>query len=358
MNSSRHWLRLLRGSGGLPRGTWPRVAAVTAVSPLMSPLRLAERVRYGRLIDETRIEKPPIFIVGHWRTGTTLLHNMMCQDPAFGFVSLYQTLVPSSCLMGQRLLRPVLGGFVPDRRPMDNMALALDLPQEEEYAVCNLCDQSFYAGWTFPKRMRELFHKYVLMDGLPEHELRAWKEVYLSVVKKATRLAGGRPLVLKNPVNTARIPLLLELFPGAKFVHVRRNPYEVYRSTQKLHRSIIDLVGLQLLSDLEIEDNVLYFYQRLMQRFFDQQHLVPHGHITEIRYEDLERQPVLELARIYAELDLPGWATARPRVEAHIATQAQYEKNRHSLSPQDAARIQHEWQFALDRWGYAAPETA
>jgi hypothetical protein len=36
-----------------------------------------------------------------------------------------------------------------------------------------------------------------------------------------------KPLLIKSPVHTARIPLLLRLFPKAKFIYMHRNPYEV-----------------------------------------------------------------------------------------------------------------------------------
>jgi len=37
-------------------------------------------------------------------------------------------------------------------------------------------------------------------------------------------------LLLKSPVHTARIKLLLKLFPDAQFVYIHRNPYDVFRS--------------------------------------------------------------------------------------------------------------------------------
>jgi len=356
MNSSRHWVRLLR-AGGVDGGHRLRAAAITSASPLWAPLRLAERVRYGRRVHRTAITHPPVFIIGHWRTGTTLVHYLMSQDPNFGFVPLFQTLAPASFLAGRRILRPLMAGLVPKKRPMDDMDLALDLPQEEEYALCNLCPYSFYVGWYFPKRMRELFQKYVLFDGVSGSVVSDWQSVYLSVLKKATWSAGGKPLLLKNPANTARIPQLLDLFPDARFIHVYRDPYVVYKSTQHFHRTVIDLIGLQKLDDGEIRENVLLFYRQLMERFFEDRRRIPGGRLAEIRYEDLERQPAAELERVYTELSLPGWDRARPRVEAYLATQKHYAKNHYALRPEDTARVEHEWAGPLRRWGYHRNET-
>lgn len=355
MNSFRHWIRLLRAGGGVDEGSRFRATAITSASPLWAPLRLAERVRYGRRVAATEITQPPVFIIGHWRTGATFLHYMMSQDPNFGFVPLLQTLAPATFLTGRRTLRPLMAGLVPKKRPMDDMDLSLDLPQEEEYAVCNCCPHSFYVGWYFPKRMRELFGRYVLFDGVSDEVVNEWKTAYLSVLKKATWHANGKPLVLKNPVNTARIRLLLELFPEAKFIHVYRDPYLVYKSTQLLHRVVLDLVGLQKLSDDEIKENVLLFFRKLMERFFKDQRLIPKGHLVQVRYEDLEKRPVAELERVYAELSLPGWNHARPRVQAYVATQSGYAKNDHKLTHEDVARVGQEWAFAIDLWAYTLP---
>ena len=32
--------------------------------------------------NKSKIDQPPVFIIGHWRSGTTMLHELMIQDPA------------------------------------------------------------------------------------------------------------------------------------------------------------------------------------------------------------------------------------------------------------------------------------
>lgn len=355
MNSFGHWVHLLRANNGVDRDNFLRVMAISAASVAWSPLRLAEDFLYGKRIAQTEISAPPIFIIGHWRTGTTLVHYLMSQDPNLGSISLFQTLAPASYLIGRHFLRPLMARFVPKTRPMDNMALGLDLPQEEEYALCNLTACSLYTGWYFPRRMQRLFREYGLFEGVPAAVVDGWKEVYTELLKKATYHAGGNRLILKNPVNTARIRYLLELFPEAKFIHVYRNPYHVYKSTQLLHRSAIDGVGLQQLTDAEIEENVLILYRQMMERFFEDRNLIPRQNLAEVRFEDLEREPVAELRRIYGELALPGWEKAGDKVEAYAAGLQGYVKNSFSLEQKDVARIRDCWGFAIDHWGYAVP---
>jgi omega-hydroxy-beta-dihydromenaquinone-9 sulfotransferase len=354
INSFRHWLNVVRASGGVDSKYIGRALFTTFVSPLFSLARLRDRV-YTKKIEAQEIEEPPIFIIGHWRTGTTLLHNLMSQDPRLAFTSVLQAMVPGSYLAKPSILPLILHRFMPGKRPMDNMDLSISLPQEEEFAVCHLSPYSMYLGWYFPRRCKELFAKYVLFQGVTEHEIEAWKEIYMGIIKKASFHSGGKRLVLKNPVNTGRLKMLAELFPGAKFVHIYRDPYVVFKSTQKLHRSLIDHVALQEFSGAEIEENVLLFYREIMNRYFVEKELIPGGCLTEVKFEDLERQPMVELERIYADLGLTGWDAICAPVEAYLAKQKNYRKNEFSITDSDIAKVEANWTFAIDRWGYRRP---
>lgn len=354
--SFRHWRRLLRASGGIDARHRARAALITALSPLTAPIRFIERVLYEKHVSEIEITEPPVFIVGHWRTGTTHLHNLMTQDPTLAFVSTFHTLAPASYLAGHRTLRPLMALTMPDQRPMDSLALGADLPQEEEFAMCNLCPHSLYVGWYFPRQMRELFRKYVLFENVSESAISEWRETYLGVLKKATFSARGKRLVLKNPVNTGRIKRLLELFPDAKFIHIYRDPYVVFKSTQRFHRAVLSWIGLQDITEEEIEENVLLFFRDMMGRFFEERGLIPQQNFAEVRFEVMEKHPLDELARVYDELHLPGWEQAQGPVERYLAGQAGYKKHPVSVTAQDAAKVEKHWGFALERWGYERPQ--
>ena len=352
MNSFRHLFRVLRSSGGVDAGRLLEAASIMASSPFSAPLRMVERLWYGTRLNAIEINHPPVFIVGHWRTGSTYLHNLMCCNPQFAFVRTFQTLAPASYLVGRKTLQPLVARYLPAKRQMDDMDLSVDLPQEEEFAVCNLSPHSFYLAWYFPKRMRELFRKYVLFDDLSDQSKREWREAYLGILKKATYRGGGRRLILKNPVNTGRIAALLELFPDAKFIHLYRDPYHIFSSTRRFHRATLDIVAFQNTTDAEIDDNILVFFHDMMKRFLEQKYLIPEGHLSEVRYEDLDEDPVREVERIYRELDLPAWDEALPRMKQYLADHAGYQKNPFAVSQSDIKRVEDHWGFALDAWGY------
>lgn len=314
-----------------------------------------ERITYGQQVKNTVIERDPVFVLGHWRSGTTLLEELLGRDPQFGHVTLFQTLAPGSCLVGQKTLKPLLALRAPHTRPMDNVRLKMDYPQEEEFAVVHQCDASFYAGWYFPRAMPELFKKYALMEGLNADELETWRANYVEILRKATIYSEGKRLVLKNPVNTARIRAVLDLFPNAKFIHIVRNPYDVYESTLHLHRSVLALTSLQDIEEDQIRQNVLNFYAAMMRAYLDQKDLIPAGNLTEVRFEELEAAPLEILEDAYQAVDLPGWTGARPGMERYLETRRGFQKNEYRMGEEDMRAVERHWQFALDAWGYGRP---
>jgi hypothetical protein len=353
--SFRNWLGLLRENGGIDRQFFLRTAYVTLMTAALLPLRLAQRALFGRRIRATALADDPVFILGHYRSGTTYLMNLLVQDRQWGFVSTTQAVVPGAFLLG-RGVRFLLGLFLPDKRPMDDMAQSPTLPEEPEHAIGNLSPYCFYHGLCFPRRMMHYFERWALLDGASERELADWRSVYLQVLQAATLASGGRRLVVKNPPDTARLETLLEMFPRARFVHLYRNPFVMYPSIKNFYGATIRDWQLQEISGEALHENILVSYKALMDRYEQTKHLVPAGHLLEIRFEDLERDAVGVLATIYRELGLPGFETAEPAFRAYVASQSRYRKNRYRLTPETVREIEDRWRDQIERWGYEPPD--
>jgi hypothetical protein len=331
----------------------PRALLVLLTSAGSVPLRLWETIRYGKRIRQVRILQAPVFVIGHWRSGTTHLHNLMSQDPALAYLSMYQAMVPNCSLVGERWLKPLLARIVPAKRPMDNMVWPMDAPQEEEIPLAKLTPYSFYVRFLFPLKSAHLFRKYVLLQGAAPVVAAELKRKYYRLLQVATLHAGGKRLVLKNPVNTARVRMLLELFPDAKFIHVYRCPYDVFASTAHLHQRMLPITTLQKIRVDRSADAILSLYEDMMRRYFADRAIIPAGNLVEVRFEDLERDPIGELRRVYETLNLPGYAQAEPALQAYLASQRNYRKNRLELSVEDRRRVDERWAFAFTEFGYA-----
>jgi hypothetical protein len=329
-----------------------RLLLIITSSLCSQPLRWWETIQYGQSIAQTRIDLPPIFIIGHWRSGTTHLHNLLTQDATFGYLSMYQAIVPECSLVGQGWLESLLSEIVPEKRPMDNMIWPVHAPQEEEFPLAKMMPHAFYVSFLFPSKMKQLFHRYVLMQGASPQAIAEFKQSYRKMLQIATIHAGGKQLILKNPVNTARIRILLELFPDAKFIHIYRSPYDVFASAQHLHRQLLSITTLQMINPQNAEDTVLTLYEEMMRTYFADRSLIPDQNLVEVRYEDLERDPLNELQRIYQSLHWLGYSEAVPAFQAYLTSQQSYRKNRNTLSPADRKQVEERWGFALQELGY------
>jgi len=355
LGSFRSWLKLLWESQGIDVRFIPRALFVSLATFLTSPLRLYERMRYDRVLRDVAIHPSPVFIVGHWRTGTTHLHNLMCQDSDLGYVSTFQAIAPGLCLVGEKRIKPVLGRKAQRDHPtrlIDNIPLLFDAPQEEEFAVANLSPYSFIHAFSFPRRAPDFFQRYVLLRGLTETALAEWTAIYLTILRKATLSTGGKRLVLKNPANGGRIRTLLNLFPDAKFIDMYRNPYDLFVSTRNVWRTVLPRSQLQGISSDQIEAYVLRFFSQLVQNLLVEKALIPPGHLVEVRFEDLEVAPLAEVRKVYEGLGLPGFAEAEPAFRAYLASVADYQKNAYKLNDEIIAKVNRHWQFAFDEWGY------
>ncbi|MEM7201179.1 MAG: sulfotransferase [Planctomycetota bacterium] len=334
----------------------PRFAArmllVAATSLAGTPLRLWERVVHGRRIAGVRVPDP-VFIIGHWRSGTTHLHNLMSLNPEFGYVSNFQATVPDFSLVGPRWLKPILQRVVPQKRPMDNMTWPMDAPQEEEIPLAKMMPFSFYTQFLFPRQTLRLFRQYVLRRGAPSGLDREFERAYYRVLQIATLHSRGKRLMLKNPVNTARIPQILALFPNAKFVHIHRAPHEVFASTANLRGKLLPITTLQKLGDHDPTETILALYEDLMRRYLTDRERIPAGNLVEVRFDDLEREPIETVRQIHKALDLPGLTGTEPRLRDYCDAQRSYRKNRLALPVGVRQRVEARWAFAFEAFGYA-----
>lgn len=353
------WMRVLRRSGGIDRPYIPRAAFVTFTTLLTSPLRFWEWARYGRKIRGTAIHPALVFIIGHWRSGTTYLHHLLCQDENLGCLTTFQAMAPGFCLIGDGAIKRFIAKQAKARYPtrlIDNIPLAFDAPQEDEFALANLAPYSFIHTFSFPRQAQGLFDRCVLFDGLSKAARSQWIATYLTLLRKATLANRGKRLVVKNCAHTARIPMLLELFPAARFIHIYRNPYEVFLSTLHMHRTVLPRSQLQKIEPDQVETCVLRFYDQLMRRFLADRSLIPAGHLVEIRFEDLEASPLSQLRQVYDRLGLPGFAAAEPRFRSYIDAVATYRKNVYELGGHVIATVNQHWSYAFDQWGYIRVE--
>jgi len=353
--STKKWIKLLNKNGGVDRKYLKRGVFITFSSIFTAPARMLFKIKYDSKINNTKIKHPPVIIVGHWRSGTTYLHELLSYDPQFCSVTLWNTLLPDSFL----ILEPIkkfLSNFLPKKRPMDEIRVDIDGPYEEEAAIAVFSPWSFFHCLHFARNAEEQYLKSIHFKGLTNEEIEKWKKDYEKFMKTITYVNNGKRLLLKNPANTSRITMLLDLFPEANFIHIYRNPYKVYLSTVKMRNNVLDKLALQNASKEEIEKQVIENYKRLMKSYFEQEKQIPKEKIVDVRYEDLVSNPIKQVKKIYSKLKLPGLNDALPGMKKYLERQKDYKTNVYTIDKKIIQRVKNNWNFTIESWGYKPPK--
>lgn len=346
------WLKLVARNGfSIDAPYWPRLASISLYAAINTAFRWPEAWLFDAKIRRTPVESP-LFILGHPRSGTTHLHNLLSVDQRFATPNFFQVNYPHTFLTAEAWATKILQFFVPKKRFMDNMTQNMGIPYEEEWALCSMTSQSPYVGWSFPRRL-DHYEKYLTLREVSEPERDQWKAALRYFVQKVS-YKYNRPLILKSPPHTGRIKLLLELFPDAKFVHIHRDPYAVFQSTRHLWNVARPLCAMQRPTGDVVEDRIIRQYKLLYDAFFEERDMIPAGHYHEVCYEQLERNPIGEIEATYEKLGLPEFSQVRQPLTDYVAGLADYKKNKHiELDPVLKHRISQEWRRCFEEWGYA-----
>jgi hypothetical protein len=323
--------------------------AVTAIGHTI--LGTAQTALLRRRIDRARVEAP-LFVLGHWRTGTTWLHELLTSDPRHAAPTTYECFAPGHFLLTEPLARRWLRRLLPPTRPTDGMPFTLESPQEDEFALCNLGLPSPYLSIAFPNRPPQ-DAEYADLEAVEPAARERWKRGLVRFLKAVALANPGRRLVLKSPLHTSRIEVLLECFPDARFVHIVRDPQAVFASTVSMCRAMYRWCSLQTSTLDGLEENVLDVFVRMARALERGRHRVDPSRFHELRYEDLVRDPRAELRRLYEGLELGDFETAAPAVNGYLARRADFRSGGYApAAPVWRAEVRRRWGPLMRRHGY------
>ena len=348
-----NWLKLLATRPPIHWSRLHKVASITAISVLNSFSNLCESALYGRKIARQQVEHSPVFILGHWRSGTTLLHNLMTLDPQFSFPNLYEVLFPENFLLTERVVTSLTGWLIPKTRPMDNVEAGFHMPQEDELALLLMCGISPYLMLAHPTDPSK-YERYFELNKIPAAEVARWKDRFLYFIKKLT-IKHNKPIVFKSPTHTYRIPVLLEMFPNAKFVYIYRDPYAVFSSSLHLRRTLFAENGLsKIVMNEKMQDDTLTMYSNCIETYERTRSLIPPGNLHEIRFEDLEVDPLGEMHRVYQGLGLDNWETLEAAIKKKLPELTRYRKNSFNMDEALMRKVYERWKPSFERYGYSS----
>jgi hypothetical protein len=335
-----------------------RVILTLLINLINLPFRVYEKLFINKKYKMRIPDHAPIFIIGHWRSGTTHLHNILCQDEQMGYVNTFQSVFPDTLFnrMGRFLFEGFAKILIPGVRKGDNVRLGTHLPQEEEFALGDKTAVCFYYFWMFPRSILKFYDRFIRFSQMDSFKVDSWKKDYKLLINKALKETKGKIFLSKNPPNTGRIVEILEMFPNARFIHIHRNPIEVYLSTKNFFDKMLPHLQLQTIAPSDLEAHIISLYKLLMKDYLEQRKLIPQGNLVELSFDRLESDPMSSIKSIYMGLNLEGYNQAQPLIEKYLNRMTSYKKNEHYLSEDLITKITSEWGFAMQEWGYDTPE--
>lgn len=343
--------KTLGHSGGIPCAHWDTVALCYASAIARAPLSAFEDRWFRKQIPS--LDMPaPTFIVGHWRSGTTHLYNLLAASQQYAYVSPLATGLPWNIFTLTRWFRPLLEKALPKSRFIDNVAIRPNSPQEDEIGLANMSELSFLHGIYCPKHFYKHFNQGIFFEEVSQQSIETWQKTLVYYLQKIYLDQGRRPLLIKNPVYTARVSMLHEQFPQARFIHIHRNPFEVFASMRNFYQKLFPVLALQRFDHIDIETHILKTYDRMMHTLRQALAAIPAAQRCEITYHDLDTQPIPTLESLYQALNLPHFNTHRTSFESYLAEVKQFKKNALSLDEATCERIYEAWRPHFEYFGY------
>jgi LPS sulfotransferase NodH len=352
--SGADWATLSRVVGEAGDGIdQRRLLAIRAAVLGRLPFTAFEKARAEAVLPPLADLPPPVFILGHWRSGTTHLYNIMALG-RFGYVPPVAVGMPWDMLYLGRAIAPLLERALPESRYIDKVPVTPTSPQEDEIAVANMSPLSFYHGIYFPRRFDWFVDRGLFHDHTSPAEIAQWEKAFTLFLRKCSH-AQGLPMLVKNPVYTARPAQIRRIFPRAKFIHIHRDPFDVFLSMRNFWKQLLAVLALQPFDHVDIDATILRIYDRMMRAFDTETAGWEAPDFVEVAYADLDRQPMETVAHIYQKLGLSGFADAAPRFASYLQTIQSYEKNRFKGDAAMVANVSKHWAPWIERWGYRAP---
>jgi len=191
-----------------------------------------------------------------------------------------------------------------------------------------------------------------LLQNISEEEIESWKQSFVFLLKKVSIANQQKQLVLKSPPNTARIKLLLSIFPNAKFIFIHRNPYEVYSSNKRFWQVLQKTYALQTTKSVDVNAVILDTYSKMMQRYLEEKDFVPPGQLTEIGYDDFIRDPLTNLNSAYKELGLNDFKYCEEKMNSFTGQQKKFLQLQHQLPEPERKMVSEKLEPFIKHWNY------
>jgi hypothetical protein len=326
--------------------------------------RLELQAAFTRRPDILELPLPrPLFVVGMFRSGTTLLHNLLSQDAASRWLHVAEALLPSPA--------PTQAGWATDPR-LKRAAKMLQFQnalsagfstakhiQADQPAECSRLFEHAFVGHLFDFKANVPSFSDWLYSQDHSAQVEAYRYYRQQLQYLSSEWTGGH-WCLKAPAHIFALDALLEAFPDANIVYIHRDPVVVLPSCCSLCA-----LGRARYSDT-VEPSGIgpYWLKRLAAGVTQAMHVrrqAPPERFYDVHYQDLVEEPVHTIRRLYEYFDYAFTGQMEGRMQAWHARNPQhrygvhrYELEQFGLSTEE---IRHQFASYMQTFGVRTEHT-
>ena len=288
---------------------------------------------------------PPIVIVGQARTGTTILHDLLAQDPA--------NRVPLTWEVDRPLPPPESATYDTDPRIaasqelLDGVELVIPgfqamhpmgarLPQE-----CVRMTGGDFRSMIFPTQYRVPSYAQWLIDEADMAPAYRYHRFYLQHLQ--SRHPAER-WILKSPGHLWCLGALLDEYPNALLVQTHRDPLRIVASLSSL-MSVLRKLGSGDISIPDIASEFAGYLAEGLDRSVDARAdgTVPAGRVVDTQFRSFMADPFATIHEIYDNLGLELTQDAERRMRAFLAENTTEKHGGHHYTWADTELDLDEW---------------
>ena len=295
------------------------VAGDGVVTDLANRLRLVRWREEHPEVARQQIVRP-VVIVGQPRTGTSILHDLMAQDPANRAPLMWEVERPvpaprtetfdtdpriAECQAGFDLVESIIPGFTAFHELGARLA-------QEDVRIFN----SDFKSMIYPLQFEVPAYDRWLLHEADLASTYRWHRHFLQHLQSEH---AGERWVLKSPVHLWNLPTLFAEYPDAVVVQTHRDPLKVIASISALGASLremtSDRVDLRTLALQYREDIVDCLDRALAAR---RAGVLPRGQVVDVHFGQFRKDPIAAVAGVYDALGVELTTEAEGRMRAHL----------------------------------------
>ncbi len=262
---------------------------------LIEPFRYFEHLYF--YIKQKKISvRTPIFIIGHWRSGTTFLQHALLSHSNLKGLSIYNAVFPLTFITTNWLKKPLnkFSSLLSLENKFQRKPLVWEDYEEDDLALLMMLSKHSY----YWKKIFGINYDFNSFD------YKQWRYDYMYLLKKLSHQDPSKTLLLKSPPNTMRIKHILSVFPNAKFIYIKRDKDDVYQSMQFLWEVNQKHYSFMSMSQKEVSKEVEETYQLFEEGYNHHKKMIPQANLQEVSFEKLIKTTQVEIQEMWNNLGL------------------------------------------------------